>query len=287
MNILEKIERQKDKLSKSEQKVAEVILDQPEQIIHFTIAVLAEQAEVSEPTVNRFCRRLETKGFPDFKLQLAQCLAQAKGIPYVSRHVNKKDDAKEYTDKIFESTMANLEMAQKGLNPLNIEKSVNLLSNAAKISFFGLGASGIVANDAHNKFFRFNLPVVYFEDILMQRMSAINSQKGDVLVVISHTGRTRALVEIASLARAKQASVLGITAAGSPLAHQCDIVLSLDVAEDTDLYMPMSSRIAQLTLIDVLVTGFMLKKGSAFSERLRQTKLSLKESRFEPGWSEY
>ncbi|PCH96143.1 MAG: transcriptional regulator HexR [Gammaproteobacteria bacterium] len=279
MNILEKITNELDTLSKSERKVAEVILASPSTVIHSSIAALAKQANISEPTVNRFCRRLDTKGYPDFKLHLAQSLAN--GTPYVNRHVDENDSAEEYTSKIFESTMASLELARKSLDPALINRSVDVLTQANKISFFGLGASAIVAHDAQNKFFRFNVPVVYFDDILMQRMSAINSRQGDVVIVISHTGRTKSLVEVAILAKENDATVIGITTNDTPLAKECSIVLSVDVAEDTDLYMPMSSRIAQLALIDVLATGFTLRRGSKFRDNLKKVKDSLRSSRFE------
>jgi len=279
MNILEKIANELDTFSKSERKVAEVIMASPATVIHASIAALAKQANISEPTVNRFCRRLDTKGYPDFKLHLAQSLAN--GTPYVNRHVDENDSADEYTAKIFESTMASLELARKSLDTGTINRSVDLLTQANKISFFGLGASAVVAHDAQNKFFRFNVPVVYFDDILMQRMSAINSRQGDVVVVISHTGRTKSLVEVAALAKENDATVIGITTHNSPLAKECNIVLAIDVAEDTDLYMPMSSRIAQLTLIDVLATGFTLRRGSKFRDNLKKVKDSLRSSRFE------
>jgi len=279
MNIIEKITNEIDTFSKSERKVAEVILASPNTIIHASIAALAKQAKISEPTVNRFCRRLDTKGYPDFKLHLAQSLAN--GTPYVNRHVDESDTAEEYTTKIFESTMANLDMARKNLSAQMINKAVDVLTQANQISFFGLGASAVVAHDAQNKFFRFNVPVVYFDDILMQRMSAINSRQGDVVVLISHTGRTKPLVEVASLARENDATVIGITHAHSPLAKECNIVLNIDVAEDTDLYMPMSSRIAQLTLMDILATGFTLRRGSKFRDNLKKVKDSLRSSRFE------
>lgn len=279
MNILEKIANELDSFSKSERKVAEVILSSPNTVIHASIAALAKQANISEPTVNRFCRRLDTKGYPDFKLHLAQSLAN--GTPYVNRHVDENDTADEYTAKIFESTMASLELARKSLNTNTINRAVDLLTQANKISFFGLGASAVVAHDAVNKFFRFNVPVVYFDDILMQRMSAINSQQGDVVVLISHTGRTKSLVEVAALAKENDATVIGITTEGTPLAKECSIVLSVDVAEDTDLYMPMSSRIAQLTLVDILATGFTLRRGTKFRDNLKKVKDSLRSSRFE------
>lgn len=279
MNTLEKIQANLDQLSKSERKVAEVILATPQTAIHSSIATLAKMANVSEPTVNRFCRRLETKGFPDFKLHLAQSLAH--GTPYVNRNVDESDSVDAYTSKIFESAMAGLEMAKSHLDMVNINRAVDLLTQAKKISFFGLGASAAVAHDAMNKFFRFNIPVVYFDDIVMQRMSCMNSNEGDVVVLISHTGRTKSLVEMAQLARENDATVIAITSRDTPLALAATLPLLLDVPEDTDIYMPMVSRLAQLTLVDALATGFILRRGAKFRDNLKRVKEALKESRFD------
>ncbi|WP_028867097.1 MurR/RpiR family transcriptional regulator [Psychromonas arctica] len=279
MNTLELIKKNLDTFSKSERKVAEAILASPQTAIHSSIANLAKIAEVSEPTVNRFCRRLDTKGFPDFKLHLAQSLAN--GTPYVNRNVNEDDGPEAYTSKIFESTMACLNAAKNGLDINLINRAVDVLTQANKISFFGLGASSSVAHDALNKFFRFNIPVSCFDDVVMQRMSCINCTEGDVIVLISHTGRTKPLVEVAQLARENDAFVIALTAADSPLAEQSNLVLSLGVPEDTDIYMPMSSRIAQLVLIDVLTTGFTLRRGAKFRDNLKRVKAGIKDSRFE------
>nr|WP_304183351.1 MurR/RpiR family transcriptional regulator [Hafnia alvei] len=281
MNTLDKIQANLDQLSKSERKVAEVILAAPQTAIHSSIATLAKMADVSEPTVNRFCRRLETKGFPDFKLHLAQSLAN--GTPYVNRNVEETDSVDAYTSKIFESAMASLEMAKNNLDMTAVNRAVDLLTQAKKISFFGLGASAAVAHDAMNKFFRFNIPVVYFDDIVMQRMSCMNSNEGDVVVLISHTGRTKSLVEMAHLARENDATVIAITSRDTPLALEATLPLILDVPEDTDVYMPMVSRIAQLTLIDALATGFTLRRGAKFRDNLKRVKEALKESRFDKG----
>lgn len=278
MNMLEKIQASLELLSKSERKVADVILASPATSIHASIATLAKEAAVSEPTVNRFCHRLHTKGFPDFKLQLAQSLAN--GTPYVSRNVDENDSVEAYSDKIFESAMAGLERVKNSLDASAVNRAVDVLTQSRKIAFFGLGASAAVAHDAMNKFFRFNVPVIYSDDIVMQRMSCINSGEGDVIVLISHTGRTKNLVELAQLARENDATVLAITSPDSPLAQEASLALALDVPEDTDIYMPMVSRLAQLTVIDVLATGFTLRRGAKFRDNLKRVKAALKESRF-------
>lgn len=278
MNVLEQINLNLHKLSRSERKVADAIIASPKTSIHSSIATLAKLAQVSEPTVNRFCRRMNTKGFPDFKLHLAQSLAN--GTPYVNRHVEETDSVEDYTNKIYEATLASLDRSRQMVDTVAINKAVDILTQAKKISFFGQGASAAVAQDALNKFFRFNVPVQSYNDSLMQKMSCINSNDGDVVILISHTGRTKTLVELAVMAKKNDAIVIGITAANSPLADECNLIISTEVPEDTDLYMPMASRIGQLVIIDVLATGFTLRRGTKFRDNLQKVKQGIRESRY-------
>ncbi len=279
-DLINRIRERLDELNRSERKVADVILADPAAATGMSIAALAQASLVSEPTVNRFCRNFDAKGFPDFKIKLAQSLAG--GTPYVSRSVDQNDDAAAYGDKILGATVAALDDARRALDPRRIERAVDYLSQAKQICFFGLGASGPVAADAQHKFFRFNLPVMAYEDVLMQRMVAAACHTGDVIVIISYTGRTRELVDIAKLARSNGAAVLGITAPDSPLARECTEVLEVMAPEDTDIYMPMTSRMIHLALIDVLATGVTLRRGEDFQQHLKKIKDSLKDTRFPP-----
>ena len=277
-NLLEQIQSRLDDLNKAERKVAEVILHDPQQATRFSIAALAQAAGVSEPTVNRFCRSFGANGYPELKMQLAQSLAS--GAAYVSRAVSADDGPEAYTRKIFGSTIASLDSACQSLDPQHVSRAVDLLIQARQIHFFGLGASASVALDAQHKFFRFNLAVSAPSAVLMQRMIASVAHTGDLFVIISYTGRTRELVEVARLARENGASVLGLTAAGSPLAKTSTLSLDIPLPEDTDIYMPMTSRIIQLTVLDVLATGVTLRRGVDFQPHLRKIKESLTASRY-------
>ncbi|MDR5899802.1 MurR/RpiR family transcriptional regulator [Halomonas vilamensis] len=277
-DLLDRLRQRLEELNRSERKVANVILADPGAATSLSIASLAQAASVSEPTVNRFCRSFSAKGFPDFKIKLAQSLAG--GTPYVTRAVEPNDDASQYTQKIFGATIAALDDARRAVDAQAVERMVDYLIQAKQIHFFGLGASGAVAQDAQHKFFRFNLPVMAYVDVLMQRMVAAACHTGDVVVVISYTGRTRELVDIARLARESGAVVLGITAPGSPLAFECTATLDVATPEDTDHYMPMTSRMIQLTLIDALATGVTLRRGEDFLPHLKKIKDSLRDTRF-------
>ena len=280
-NLLEQIRNRLEELNKAEKKVAEVILLNPQQATRFSIAALAQAASVSEPTVNRFCRSFGVSGYPELKLQLAQSLAS--GAAYVSRAVEADDNPEAYTQKIFGSAIASLDAACQALDPALISKAVDLLIQARQIHFFGLGASAPVAMDALHKFFRFNLSVTAHADVLMQRMIASVAHTGELFVIMSYTGRTRELGEVARIARENGASVLGVTAENSPLAKVSTVSMNIPLPEDTDIYMPMTSRIIQLTVLDVLATGMTLRRGVDFQPHLRKIKESLNDSRYPVG----
>tara|TARA_B100000767_G_C19755041_1_gene532575 strand:+ start:211 stop:1080 length:870 start_codon:yes stop_codon:yes gene_type:complete len=276
-NLLERLSTQQEQLNRSERKVAKVIAADPQSATRMSIAALAELAQVSEPTVNRMCRSFGLKGYPDFKLELAQSMA--RGTPYVSQSVNQNDSSAQYTDKIFTSTMASLDAARQQVDSKAIERAVDYLSQAQQICFCGMGASGAVAQDALHKFFRFNIPVVAHNDYLMMRMTAAAAKRGDVLVLLSFTGRTKEMLEVARIGRVAGALVISITAPDSPLAHESSLVLGVESPEDTDVYMPMQSRMIQLTLIDVLATGVILRRGEDFHSHLKAIKQSLTGTR--------
>lgn len=277
-NLIEDIQARLDSLNKSERKVAEAILRDPTAATRYSIAALARAADVSEPTVNRFCRGFSATGFPDFKIRLAQSIAT--GTPYIGQNVEPDDSVAEFADKIMLSTIASLDKARQALDPKALATAIDYLIQAKQINFFGMGGSAPVALDAQHKFFRFNIPVMSYDDALMQRMVAAGSATGDVIVMISYTGRTKETVDIAQIARANGATVIGITNPDSPLGDACTVVLEVTAPEDTEVYMPMSSRIIHLTVIDILATGVTLKRGADFLGHLKKIKESLKPTRF-------
>jgi RpiR family carbohydrate utilization transcriptional regulator len=265
-------------LNKSERKVAEAILSDPESATGSSIASLAKRANVSEPSVNRFCKRFNTAGFPDFKLKLAKSLVS--GVRFVNRNVDPNDTVESYTPKIFDSTINDLALIRDSIDHSVVNAVVDQLIQAKRVYFFGLGTSGSVARDAENKFFRFNLPVSFHDDVLMMRMLASTGSAGDVFFVISHTGRTKEIIDIAEIASNNGATIIALTSSLSPLTAVSSIALEVDVPENTDEYMAMTSRIVHLVVLDVLATGFTLRRGPDFLPHLEKIKNSLKPTRY-------
>ena len=275
--MLSQIESSLDGLSRSERKVAAYVLADASGVLSMSIARVAREAKVSEPTVNRFCRTFGATGFPDFKLKLAQSLAS--GPTLTTAMVSEADKLPEIFAKLTDKAIRSVQDLKDSLDVTNLERAVDLFCQARQVAFFGMGASGSVARDAQHKFFRFNVPVVAYEDGLMQRMHATAMKTGDLAVLISHTGRTRAVVEAAGLAREAGASVLALTRSDTPLSRIATLTVPVNVDENTDLYIPMVSRLMQLLVLDVLVTGVALKRGSDFQPHLARIKQSIDGTR--------
>ena len=275
--MLLQIESSLEGLSRSERKVAEFVLVELGGILSMSIARVAKKAFVSEPTVNRFCRSFGASGFPDFKLKLAQSLASGPAL--TTAMVSETDEMPEIFAKLTDKAIRSIHELKDSLDIPMLERAVDLFCQARQLAFFGMGASGSVARDAQHKFFRFNVPVVAYEDGLMQRMHAASMRTGDLAVVISHTGRTRAMVEAATLARETGASVLALTRSETPLARVASLVVPVHVDENTELYIPMVSRLMQLLVLDILVTGVAQKRGADFQPHLAKIKQSIDATR--------
>ena len=275
--MLTQIKASLDQLSRSERKVAEFVLADASRVLSMSIARVAKEADVSEPTVNRFCRTFSATGFPDFKLKLAQSLASGPAL--TTSMVSENDSMPEIFSKLTDKAVCSVQDLKSSIDIPTLERAVDLFCQARQVAFFGMGASGSVARDAQHKFFRFNVPVVAYEDGLMQRMHASAMGTGYLAVVISHTGRTRAMVEAATFAREAGASVLALTRSDTPLSRVASLTLPVNVDENTDLYIPMVSRLMQLLVLDVLVTGVAQKRGSDFQPHLARIKKAIDGTR--------
>ena len=266
-----------DTLRKSERKVAEYVLNHQEDIIHLRVADLANRAKVSEPTVIRFCRAVGCNGFQDFKLTLAQQLTTSPRFGQVA--VTDDDSTTDFCHKVFDGAIDTLMQVRSHLDIHCIEQAVTAIANASRVEFFGFGASGAVAADAFHKFFRLQLASAAHSDHHFQNMSASSMQAGDVVVAISQSGRTKALIASLTLAQDAGATVISICPQHSPIAEMADIAIWVNVEEDIEVYTPLCSRIAHLVVIDVLAIGVAQRKGPDLKAHLFKLKQGLRNVR--------
>ena len=277
MSVLRNVHQELGRLSPAERRVAEVVLAVPHEVVDGSISALARRAGASEPTVVRFCRRVGCEGFQDFRVQLARGLGA--GLASLDLDIAPDDRAVVYARKVFDSATHSLIAVRRGLDMGAIEAAVDALARARKIEFYGFVASGAVAMDAQHKFFHFAVPCVAYTDLHMQLMSAAALEPEDVVVAISHTGRTKELIASVRVARESGATVIGVTDPASPLARSCSLVVGVAVPENTDVFMPTLSRIAHLLVIDVLAVGVALRGGSSTATRLHKMKAVLQDRR--------
>lgn len=260
-------------LRKSERKVAEFVLKEPLDVIRMRIVDLAQRAGVSEPTVVRFCRAVGCHGFQDFKLALAQQLASSPSYGQIA--VTDTDSAREYTHKVFDSTVDTLLKVRDSLMLENLEAAVAAICNAQRVEFYGFGASAAVAFDAQHKFFRLQITSAAYSDPHLQNMSATSLHGGDVVVAISQSGRTSALLDSMDLVKKAGGIVIGLAPSNSPVAKKADIAIEVNAKEDIQIYTPLSSRIAHLAVLDVLAIGVAQKKGPQLEAHLQQLQAGL------------
>lgn len=273
--LLDSIRTQLDAFSKSERKVALAVLSSPNLVVNENISALAKNAQVSEPTVVRFCRSLGYDGWQEFKLKLAQSLALA--MPGANEQPAQDDLAADLVNKICSRSINTLLDLRNNLNPEAVQKALDILMRANKIEFYGQGTSGIVAFDAQHKFFRSGVPTVAYADPAIHSIAAALLHEGDAVVAISQRGNNPALVRSAKLARKGGAEVIVLAPSGTPLSDVASVLIPIDLVFNTDPYTPISARLAYLVVIDILAVGLALKRGPEFRKKMQNAQKALQE----------
>ncbi|GAA2898403.1 SIS domain-containing protein [Streptosporangium fragile] len=278
--LLERITRAMPTMRKSERKVGDVVLADPARAMNFTMAECAEAAGVSEPTVMRFCSSIGCEGFQDFRIQLAQTMAL--GLPVTHSAIAPADNTADLAEKIFNHTISSLDRARRNLDLGSVERAIQALLAADQVLFVGFGASGIIAQDAQQKFPLFGIPCDAPADFHQQFIAA--SMMGGsraVMFAISNTGHTAETLTVARAARNAGATVIALVGSDSPLSELADITLKASTFEDTDVYTPSTSRLAGLVVVDILATGVALRRGPEHLERISRMKSRLATMRHE------
>jgi RpiR family carbohydrate utilization transcriptional regulator len=286
MTMLERVQAALPALPPAEQRVAKLVLADARSFASLPVGELAARSAVSKPTVVRFCRSVGYDGLADFKLKLAGAVNE--GVPFVHRAVDEDDKAGDIAVKVIDNAVSALLKYRNNAAGHAIDRAIEALAAACRsgrrIEFYGVGNSGIVAQDAQHKFFRLGVAATAVSDGHVQVMSATMLQAGDCAVIISNSGRSRDLLDAAEIARRKGATTIIITASGSPLAHASTgtqhVLLAADHPEDYDRYSPMVSRLLHLVIIDILTTGVALRLGAALRPMLAEIKRNLRTRRY-------
>jgi RpiR family carbohydrate utilization transcriptional regulator len=280
--MLDRIRASLPSLAPAEQRVGKLVLADPRAFANLPVTELADRAHVSKPTVVRFCRSVGYDGLSDFKLKLAGSVSE--GVPFIHRSVDVDDKTSDIAVKVIDNTVAAFLKYRNDASSFALEHASQALAATQKtnrrIEFYGVGNSGIVAQDAQHKFFRLGVNAIAYSDGHMQVMSASMLKPGDCAVIISNSGRTRDLMDACDIAKKQGATTIVITASGSPLASAGHIHLTADHPEGYDKYSPMVSRLLHLLIIDILATTVALRIGEELQPVLRDMKKNLSSKRY-------
>ncbi len=286
--MLDRIKAALPALPPAEQRVARLVLADPRAFVSLAVGALAERAQVSKPTVVRFCRSVGYDGLTDFKRKLAGNVNE--GVPFVHRSVSETDKSADIVVKVIDNSVSALLKFRNAAADLAFERAIVALTDAGeqgrRIDFYGVGNSGIVAQDAQHKFFRLGVRATAVSDGHVQVMSATMLAAGDCAVVISNSGHSRDLLDTADIALRAGATLIVITASGSPLAMlaqtEGQILIAADHPEDYDRYSPMVSRLLHLVIIDILTTAVALRLPGERRPMLQKIKKNLRAKRYSP-----
>nr|WP_281067873.1 MurR/RpiR family transcriptional regulator [Cohnella thailandensis] len=254
-------------LTKTEQKVAQYILENAQDVIYQSVTELAERADTGETTVLRLCRKLKFSGFQDFKLSLAQDLV--KPVEHLPEEIAEGDDPYTISRKLISSHYQILEQTYELLPPEQLNRAVAALASAAAIEFFGVGSSGFSAQQAAQTFLRMGKPSGALTDSHFQAMKAALLRPKDVAVGLSITGSTKDTIDNLALAKKAGATTIAITSnARSPIVKVADIVLLTVARENPFQGSSMNSKLSQMTVLDILsVSVSLAMKGEASKYR--------------------
>jgi glucokinase len=259
--LMERVQSLKSELTPAEQRVAQLVIEQPRLVLNEPIADIARLAEVSQPTVIRFCRSLGFQGLADFKLKFASSLTGA--IPVRHSQVRVSDSTHDLSAKVIDNTVSAILKFRDQMDVHSLDRAIELLSKAKKVEFYAMGNSRVVALDGQHKFFRFRIPTAAYGDSHLFQLAAELLKPGDVVIAISNSGKLPELVAAVESARSAGADVIAITSSQSPLAKKATVCLAVDHTEDSSAFLSMISRILQLLLIDVLSVGISLDAQNA------------------------
>jgi DNA-binding MurR/RpiR family transcriptional regulator len=260
--VLPKLRGLSDHLTPAERRACDYVLAHPEFVLASRLNEVAKASRSSEATIIRLCRKADLSGYQELRLALAQeDNGRGRDIEGIHEDVGADDSPRTVLDKVFHSFIDALKDTLDVVDADQFAAAVAAISGARSLSFFGFGASGAAAQAAHFRFMRLGAPTYVLTDVSAQLSRVALLGPGDVVVAISHSGRTKDLVFSAGQARERGARVVAITQYGkSPLTDAADHALHTSSVETAFRAEAMASRVAQQALLDALFVAVSLPK---------------------------
>jgi len=249
--------RQAQSLAPSERKIADIILQDPIGFLKMNLTELAEQSGSSSAAVVRLWQSLHFEGFHDLKLRVAGDFQKEQGqSPKLYEEIVQGSDLELIVDVVKERSLQGIQDTASLIDHHTLSAAVEALTNAKRICLFGVGASGIIAEDMGMKLLRIGLFAMSFRDYHQSIIFATQLSEADVFVVVSYSGNTTDTLEVAQIAKSRGATLISLTQyKKNPLRELADIPLYVSADESVIRAAAMTSRINSLFVMDLLFTA--------------------------------
>jgi DNA-binding MurR/RpiR family transcriptional regulator len=278
-NALTRIRAALPQMSRIAGRIAGYVLDNPAEVVGMSITELADATEASEGSVINFCRGIGLSGFQHLKLSLAQEIVQP--VQFIHEDLSRDDTTEAVCRKVFHSGIQALRDSLSVLDPQALAAAVDIIRSAKRVEIYGIGSSAPIAEDVHYRMLRIGLDARVVTDSHIQAISASRCGPDVAVLTISHSGSTNETVASTRLAHEAGAKTVVITNFGrSPIQAFADIVLFTMARETRFRTEAMTSRIAQLCVIDALIAALALADYERSTEILKQTFDVLSIKRF-------
>ncbi|WP_405628896.1 MurR/RpiR family transcriptional regulator [Streptomyces sp. NBC_00016] len=246
-------------LTRSMRRVAEAVANDPAGCAALTVTGLAELTGTSEATVVRTARLLGYPGYRDLRLALAGLAAQQRSgrAPSITTDIAVDDPLADVVAKLAHDERQTLADTAAALDTAQLEAAVTAAAAARRIDVYGVGASGLVAQDLTQKLLRIGLIAHAHSDTHLAVTNAVQLASGDLAIAITHSGATRDVIEPLRVAFERGATTVAVTGRPkSAVTQYADHVLATSTARESELRpAAMSSRTSQLLVVDCLFVG--------------------------------
>ncbi len=276
-SIIHKIRTIYNALGPAEKRIADYIIEHTDDIVGMSISELSEKCGCGDATLVRFSKRLQLSGFGMLKIRLAGELSQSAAF---GGDIHENDSPYVIFQNRILDIVASLHNTEAILDPNQLLLASETIMKADRIVTFGLGSSAAVAQDAAHKLSRLGLVAQSCTDNHMQALIASHLKRGNVAIGISHSGASKDIIEALELSRACGATTVCITNYGKPpITEQSDIVLFTKAEETKRSILAMSSRIAQLAILDSIYTYIVLHSNSKAQREIFNTEFALQRKK--------
>ena len=270
LGVLDRISVIRDDLPQKARRIADFLMENSAEVVNMSVTELSERCGVSEGSVVKFCQQLGARGFQQIKIAIARELVQP--VEFIHEDLSEGDDLATVTTKIFSSGLQALQDTMKALSINELGRAIAAIRKAQRVEVFGIGSAAPIAEDANYRLLRIGVDSRVSVDSHQQAITAALCTANSTVLTISHSGSTLETLEATSLAKQAGATTIVITNYGrSPILRHADIVLNTLARETSFRSEAMTSRIAQLAIVDTLIAGLALTDYTRSVNTLKRT----------------